>query len=187
MNRLPGEDSALVSFYLTSRGFHARFFPQIVQSQAEQPFATPRVLYPIRLKRAHNGRSRRAAALLAGPVNLSETLQHFFLNKKTLLEEAMPSPEQPASSAPLPEREPWHKGMSKRQEEMGEKLHQERVGRYHQIHELRAKKVGKRLRNASLGRTMTLRSRDCTSSRRIRSGMYWAGVTSPSSSVTAIM
>lgn len=74
-------------------------------------------------------------------VNLSETLQQFFLNKKALLKETMPSSEHTASSTPLPEREPWHKGMSKRQEEKGEKLHQERVKRYHQIHDLREKNV----------------------------------------------
>jgi transposase len=83
-------------------------------------------------------------------VNLSETLQQFFLNKKTLLKEAMPSSDPSASSPPLPEREPWHKGMSKRQEEKGEKLHQERVERYHQIHELHAKKVD----TANIGRQL---------------------------------
>ena len=31
MNILPPQDMALVSFYLTSRGFHVWFFPQIVQ------------------------------------------------------------------------------------------------------------------------------------------------------------
>ena len=36
---------------------------------------------------------------------------------------------------------PWHTGMTKRQEEKSQKLHQERVERYHKIHELSAKQV----------------------------------------------
>ena len=45
--------------------------------------------------------------------------------------------------------------------------------------------AGKRWLKASSGRTLTLRSMACTSARAIRSGVYCAGVTSPSSSATA--
>ena len=36
---------------------------------------------------------------------------------------------------------PWYAGMNKRQEEKSERLHQEQIQRYHQIHDLHAKKV----------------------------------------------
>ena len=71
-------------------------------------------------------------------VNLSETVHHCFLHNKSGLKEAMPSSAQPASSAPLPEREPWHQGLSQRQAEKGEKPQQQRVEHSHPIHELPA-------------------------------------------------
>lgn len=71
--------------------------------------------------------------------NLGEALEGFFLPKKTLLKEAMQNPEQAAPEPHAPD--PWHKGMSKRQEEVSLQRHQERVERYHHIHDLVAKKV----------------------------------------------
>jgi len=39
------------------------------------------------------------------------------------------------------ELSPWYVAMNKRQEEKSERIHQEQVQRYHQIHDFAAKKV----------------------------------------------
>ncbi len=74
--------------------------------------------------------------------NLSETMQNFFLRKQSQLKAA--ARVQPAS-ARLPEEAepvlPWYTGQSKRQEEKSQQYHQERVERYHKIHDLAAKQV----------------------------------------------
>ncbi|GAC1350329.1 MAG: hypothetical protein NVSMB27_31790 [Ktedonobacteraceae bacterium] len=75
-------------------------------------------------------------------VNLSETLEGFFLNKRTALKEAV---HDPSESLPLREEKrptrPSQKGYTKKQEEKSQHLHQERVERYHRVYELSAKKA----------------------------------------------
>jgi len=71
--------------------------------------------------------------------NLGENLEDFFLNKKTLLKEVMQdaeTSEEEASFTP----DLWHKGVTKQHEHMSIQRHQERVERYHKIHDLSAKK-----------------------------------------------
>src|SRR6266851_2492464 len=74
--------------------------------------------------------------------NLSETMQSFFLSKQSLLKSLI---QQSAAEAPPeakpPELAPWHSGMTKRQEEKSQRLHQQRVELYHQIQDLAAKKI----------------------------------------------
>ena len=72
-------------------------------------------------------------------VNLSDALEGLFLNKKTLLKEAMPKKSETAPDL-LPS-DPWHLGRTKQQEAKSLQQHQERVERYHKIHDLYAKKV----------------------------------------------
>jgi transposase len=75
-------------------------------------------------------------------VNLSETLEDFFLNKRTALKDAVHDPE--SLPSPLEEQRPvrlWHKGVTKKQEEKSLQLHQERVERYHKVHDLHSKKA----------------------------------------------
>ena len=75
-------------------------------------------------------------------VNLSETLEGFFLNKRVALKEAVRDP-----TSSLPPTEEQHsvrissKGVTKKQEEKSVQLHQERVERYHRVHELYAKRA----------------------------------------------
>lgn len=74
--------------------------------------------------------------------NLSETMQSFLLRKQPQLKAATQIQE--ASSASAEEAVsilPWYTGQSKRQEEKSQQYHQERVERYHKIHELAAKQV----------------------------------------------
>jgi transposase len=74
--------------------------------------------------------------------NLSETTQNFFLRKPSQLKVAaqiQPTPATTAEEATL--ALPWYTGQSKRQEEKSQQYHQERVERYHKIHELFAKQV----------------------------------------------
>lgn len=70
-------------------------------------------------------------------VNLSETLEAFFLKKRTALKEATYDP---ADSSPeQAESRPVHlsaKGTTKKQEAKSEALHQQRVERYEKVHEL---------------------------------------------------
>src|SRR5437660_5427472 len=64
--------------------------------------------------------------------NLSETMQSFFLSKQSLLKSLI---QKSAAEAP-PELAPWHSGMTKRQEEKSQRLHQQRVELYHHIQDL---------------------------------------------------
>ncbi len=74
--------------------------------------------------------------------NLSETMQSFFLSKEALLKSLIQhsAAEAPPEAKP-PELAPWHSGMTKRQEEKSQRLHQQRVELYHQIQDLAAKKI----------------------------------------------
>src|SRR6266700_3175054 len=69
--------------------------------------------------------------------NLSETMQSFFLSKQSLLKSLI----QHSTAGAPPELAPWHSGMTKRQEEKSQRLHQQRVELYHQIQDLAAKKI----------------------------------------------
>jgi transposase len=73
--------------------------------------------------------------------NLSETMKGFFLNKQAQLKALVPKPSENVSEEEAKQLPPWYAGMSKRQEEKSERLHQEQVERYQQIHDLFAKKV----------------------------------------------
>jgi transposase len=74
--------------------------------------------------------------------NLSDALQGFFLTKQPLLKSLTPAPSAEASSeVSQPEPAPWHSGMTKRQEEKSQRLHQQRVELYDQIQDLAAKKI----------------------------------------------
>jgi transposase len=72
--------------------------------------------------------------------NLSETMQSFFLRKQPQLKVAGTEPTSQDSQDTLPTT-PWHRGMTQRLEEKSSQFHQERVERYHQIHDLFTKKV----------------------------------------------
>jgi transposase len=73
--------------------------------------------------------------------NLSETMKGFFLNKQSLLKSLGHKPAEEVSQEEASQLAPWYKGMSKRQEEKSVQIHEEQVKRYHQIHDLFAKKV----------------------------------------------
>jgi transposase len=74
--------------------------------------------------------------------NLSDALQGFFLAKQPLLKALTSQPEAEApAGGEQPEPAPWYTGMTKRTEEKSQRLHQQRVELYHQIHGLAAKKV----------------------------------------------
>jgi transposase len=73
--------------------------------------------------------------------NLSETMKGFFLNKQARLKALVQKPSETISEEEAKQLPPWYAGMNKRQEEKSERLHQEHVQRYHQIHDLFAKKV----------------------------------------------
>ena len=72
--------------------------------------------------------------------NLIDAMQGFFLTKEPLLKSLTSQSKAHASPEESPSI-PWHTGMTKRSEEKSLTLHQERVERYHQIHDLAAKKV----------------------------------------------
>jgi len=72
--------------------------------------------------------------------NLSETMKGFFLNKQSLLKSLVQKPSEDISEEPS-QLAPWYARMSTRQEEKSVQIHQARVERYHQIHDLYAKKV----------------------------------------------
>jgi hypothetical protein len=95
-------------------------------------------------------------------VNLSEALEPIFLNKQSLFKELMPQPTH--STPPIVPSEPWHTGATKRQEEKSLHLHQERVERYHKIHELFAKKVD----TSSIARQVGVSRRNVYSSLRLQ-------------------
>ena len=67
-------------------------------------------------------------------------MQSFFLRKHPQIKAASTKPTSDSSQESVPPI-PWHTGMSKRQEEKSVQYHQERVERYHKIHELYAKQV----------------------------------------------
>src|SRR5438874_3438246 len=75
--------------------------------------------------------------------NLSETMQSFFLSKQSLLQSLVQKPSEDVSEEETSHLSPWYSGtsLSQRQEEKSVQLHQERVERYHKIHDLSAKKV----------------------------------------------
>src|SRR5438270_11620846 len=75
--------------------------------------------------------------------NLSETMKGFFLNKQSLLKSLVQKPSENVSEQEAKQLAPWYAGtsLSKRQEEKSVQLFQERVERYHQIHDLYTKKV----------------------------------------------
>ncbi|HEX4205774.1 MAG TPA: ISL3 family transposase [Ktedonobacteraceae bacterium] len=74
--------------------------------------------------------------------NLSDTMQDFFLGKQDLLKSLVEQVAGDVSKdAVQPEAVPWHTGLTERMEEKSQKLHQERVERYHQVHDLAAKKI----------------------------------------------
>jgi transposase len=69
-------------------------------------------------------------------------MQSFFLSKQSLLKSLIQNSaaEAPPEVKP-PELAPWHSGMTKRQEEKSQRLHQQRVELYYQIQDLTAKKI----------------------------------------------
>ena len=74
-------------------------------------------------------------------VNLSETLEAFFLSKRTTLKAVHdPADSSPALAKPRPARLS-QKGTTTKQEAKSEALHQQRVERYEKVHELKAKKA----------------------------------------------
>jgi transposase len=74
--------------------------------------------------------------------NLTDAMQGFFLTKQPLLKALTSQPEAEApAGGEQPEPAPWYTGMTKRSEEKSQRLHQQRVELYHQIHALAAKKV----------------------------------------------
>src|SRR6266852_6359027 len=72
--------------------------------------------------------------------NLSEAMKTFFLHKQAQLKALVQKPSETISSEETEQLPPWYGGRTKRQEAKSEALHQERVERYHKIHELHATK-----------------------------------------------
>lgn len=73
--------------------------------------------------------------------NLSETMKGFFLNKQAQLKVLGQKPLENLSEEEAKQLAPWQTSMRKHLETKSQKLHQERVERYEQIHNLSAKKV----------------------------------------------
>ena len=73
--------------------------------------------------------------------NLSETMKGFFLNKQAQLKALGHSPPEDLCEEEAKQLAPWQTSMRKHLEAKSLQLHQERVTRYKQIHELHAKKV----------------------------------------------
>ena len=73
--------------------------------------------------------------------NLSEAMKGFFLNKQAQLKALVQKPSEHVSGDEAEQLAPWQTGMRKYQEAKSLQLHQERVARYEQIHELHANKV----------------------------------------------
>ncbi len=71
--------------------------------------------------------------------NLSEALEGIFLRKKSLLKEGMQVSTEPVLETVA--SVPWHTGVTKQHEEVSLQRHQERIERYHKIHDLFMKKV----------------------------------------------
>jgi transposase len=74
-------------------------------------------------------------------VNLSEALKGFFLTKQAQLKALVQKPAEDLSEEEAKQLAPWQTSMRKHLEAKSLQLHQERVTRYEQIHELHAKKV----------------------------------------------
>jgi transposase len=73
--------------------------------------------------------------------NLSETMKGFFLNKQAQLKALVQKPPEDLSEEEAKQLALWQTSMRKHLEAKSLQLHQERVTRYKQIHELHAKKV----------------------------------------------
>lgn len=73
--------------------------------------------------------------------NLSETIKGFFLTKQAQLKALGCSPAGDPASEEAKQQDPWQSSMRPYLEAKSQKLHQERVIRYEQIHELHAKRV----------------------------------------------
>jgi len=73
--------------------------------------------------------------------NLSETMKGLFLNKQAQLKALVQKPAEDLSEEEAKQLAPWQTSMRKHLEAKSLQLHQERVTRYKQIHELHAKKV----------------------------------------------
>ncbi len=73
--------------------------------------------------------------------NLSETMKGFFLNKQAQLKALVQKPAEDLSEEEAKQLAPWQTSMRKHLEAKSLQLHQERVTRYKQIHDLSAKKV----------------------------------------------
>ncbi|MBA2682227.1 MAG: transposase, partial [Ktedonobacteraceae bacterium] len=71
--------------------------------------------------------------------NLSEALEGIFLHKKALLKEVMHDPTEMTTQEVATVA--WHTGVTKHHEEVSLQRHQERIERYHTIHDLSTKKV----------------------------------------------
>src|SRR5947209_704590 len=73
--------------------------------------------------------------------NLSEAMKGFFLNKQAQLKALVQKPPEDLSEEEAKQLAPWQTSMREHLEAKSLQLHQERVTRYQQIHELHAKKV----------------------------------------------
>ena len=73
--------------------------------------------------------------------NLSESMKGFFLNKQAQLKALVQKPAEDLSEEEAKQLAPWQTSMRKHLEAKSLQLHQERVTRYQQIHDLSAKKV----------------------------------------------
>ena len=73
--------------------------------------------------------------------NLSEAMKGFFLNKQAQLKALVQKPAEDLSEEEAKQLALWQTSMRKHLEAKSQKLHQERVTRYKQIHDLAAKKV----------------------------------------------
>src|SRR5258708_3538721 len=73
--------------------------------------------------------------------NLSETMKGFFLNKQAQLKALVQKPPEDLCEEEAKQLAPWQTSMRKHLEAKSLQLHQERVTRYEQIHDLSAKKV----------------------------------------------
>ena len=70
--------------------------------------------------------------------NLSETLKPFFSRKQAQLKALVQKPSETFSAEEEQQLPAWYHGQTKRKTQMYEAHHQERVARYHKVHELRA-------------------------------------------------
>ena len=73
--------------------------------------------------------------------NLSETMEGFFLNKQAQLKALVQKPAKDLREEEAKQLAPWQTSMRKHLEAKSLQLHQERITRYEQIHDLSAKKL----------------------------------------------